>query len=83
MQIVTGYGLPLVTTLQRNANLCDRFEGVHPKRRGPKQKLDGKVDFERWILVTAQERERVLPCVLYAPHFERDPRVVVMHRLNH
>lgn len=82
---VTQHGLVFVTKLQRNADLRYRYQGEHPKRRGPRQKYAGKVDFQdwqRWTAVSDQPHERVVTAVVYAPHFKRQLRVVVVQRLD-
>jgi len=38
-------GLDVVTRLRDDADLLYLYAGVHPKRKGPKTKYDGKIDF--------------------------------------
>lgn len=85
MDTVCREGYAFVTRLQSNANLRYPFVGEHPKRRGGRQKWAGKVDFVNfagWVAVPGEGRERVWTRVVWAPHFKRMLRVVVVERLN-
>lgn len=85
MDAVGREGYAFVTKLQSNANLRYPFVGEHPKRRGGRQKWAGKVDFVHftgWTAVPGHGRERVWTRVVWAPHFRRMFRVVVIERLD-
>jgi putative transposase len=85
MDVADQQAVPLITKLQHRANLKYRYQGEHLKRRGRKRMFAGKVDFKdfsRWELVKEDDQERVITAVLYAPHFKRDLRVVIVQRLN-
>lgn len=82
---VSDEGLTFVTKLARNANLMMPFTGVHPKRRGGRQKWERKVDFvnfDGWTPVASDRNERIWTHVVWAPHFQRQLRVVVVQRLG-
>lgn len=79
-------GKHLITKLRPDANLRYLFEGTHPEgKRGPKTKYDGKVDYKdlsRWCLVGSDTKYNYLQLhskVLYAPAFERNLLVVLVH----
>ena len=74
-----------MTKMQCNANLLYPFTGSHPKRRGGRQKWAGKVDFinfDGWASVPGEDRERVWTRVVWAPHYARFLRVVVIQNLD-
>ena len=78
-------GYAFVTKLASNANLWIPFTGVHAKRRGRQQKWERKVDFtdfEGWTSVPGEAGERVWTRVVWAPHFERFFRVVVIQNIT-
>lgn len=86
MDAVQAHGHTLVTKLQKNANLRYLYTGVQAQRRGPKQRYDVKVDWtdlSRFDRVSQTARERVLTQELWAPHFQRRFRVVVIQALDH
>lgn len=85
MDAVSREGYAFVTKMQRNANLLYPFTGSHPKRRGGRQKWAGKVDFinfDGWASVPGEDRERVWTRVVWAPHYARFLRVVVIQNLD-
>ncbi|MGX9685726.1 transposase [Deinococcus wulumuqiensis] len=85
MDAVSREGYAFVTKLQCNANLLYPFRGEHPKRRGGRQKWAGKVDFvqfDGWASVPGEDRERVWTRVVWAPHYGRLLRVVVIQNLD-
>lgn len=85
MDAVCREGYAFVTKLQSNANLRYPFVGDHPRRRGGRQKWAGKVDFvdfTGWTSVPGELRERVWTRVVWAPHFKRFFKVVVIERLD-
>ena len=78
-------GVAFVTKLASNANLKIPFTGLHPKRPGGRQKWERKVDFvnfDGWASVPCEAGERAWTRVVWAPHFARFFRVVVIQRLN-
>ena len=78
-------GIAFITKLAVNANLLIPFNGEHEKRRGKRRKWEGKVDFINfagWASVPGEENERVWTRVVWAPHFERFFRVVVIQRVS-
>lgn len=78
-------GVPFVTKLATNANLLIPFTGERPKRRGKPQKWERKVDFvnfEGWTAVPSERHERVWTKVVWAPHFARFLRTVVIQRVS-
>lgn len=86
MDAVQAQGHTLITKLQKNANLRYLYTGAHPQRRGPKQRYDGKVDWAdltRFDLVSQTPEERILTQEVWAPHFKRRFRVVVIQKLDH
>jgi putative transposase len=85
MEAVADEGVAFVTKLSTRANLLIPFTGTHPKRRGARQRWEGKVDFVNfagWTPVPGEADERVWTRVVWAPHFGRFFRVVVIQRLN-
>ncbi|WP_424952652.1 hypothetical protein [Deinococcus sp.] len=85
MDAVSNESDAFVTKLGSNANLLMPFKGTHQKRRGARQRWDGKVDFvdfAGWATVSGAADERVWTRVVCGPHFERHFRVVVIQRLN-
>ena len=85
MDQVHDEGYAFVTKLQSNANLLYPFTGEHARRRGRQQKWAGKVDFldfSGWASVPAASHERVWTRVVWAPHYARFLRVVVIQRLD-
>ena len=85
MDAVSDEGVAFVTKLGSNANLLIPFTGTHQKRRGARQRWEGKVDFvdfAGWTPVPGEADERVWTRVVWGPHFERHFRVVVIQRLN-
>ena len=82
---VTGHGVPLVSKLQCNANLMYLYRGPEEKRRGPKRKHDGKVNFadlSRFELVCESDSERILTQVVWSVQWKRQLRVVVVQVLG-
>lgn len=78
-------GVAFVTKLAVNANLLIPFTGTHPKRRGKRRKWEKKVDFRDftgWTPVPGEDNEQVWTKVVWAPHFTRFLRVVVIQRLD-
>jgi len=78
-------GVAFVTKLASNANLWIAFTGIHPNRRGGRQKWERKVDFvnfDGWASVPGDAGERVWTRVVWAPHFTRFFRVVVIQNIN-
>lgn len=85
MDAVHDEGCAFVTKLQSNANLLYPFTGTPSKRRGARQKWAGKVNFKDlagWQSVPGDTGERVWTRVVWAPHFARFLRVVVIERLD-
>ncbi|MBX8464215.1 transposase [Deinococcus sp. RIT780] len=85
MDAVHAEQIAFVTKLQSNANLLYPFTGAHPTRRGARRKWGGKVDFKDWSgwqSVPGDAQERVWTRVVWAPHFGRFLRVVVIERLD-
>lgn len=85
MDAIDDEGIAFVTKLQSNANLWYPFTGTHAKRRGARRKWEGKADFKNWTgwhSVPGDDQERVWTRVVWAPHFERVLRVVVIERLD-
>jgi putative transposase len=85
MDTVRAHGHTLISKLQKNANLMYLYQGEHPKRRGPKQRYDGKVnwnDLSRFEVVEQHATERILTQEVWAPHFQRRFRIVVIQKLN-
>lgn len=81
----TDEGVIFITKLASNANLLIPFEGEHEKRRGKRRKWDKKVDFLNfagWASVPGEEDERVWTRIVWAPHFGRFFRAVVIQRIS-
>lgn len=78
-------GYTFITKLGSNANLLLPFRGKHECRRGRRRRWAGKVDFvnfDGWCAVPSEADERVWTRVVWAPHFGRFFRVVVVQRLD-
>ena len=74
MEGVADEGVAFVTKLASNANLPVPFTGTHQKRRGARQRWEGKVDFvdvAGWTPVPGEADERVWTRVVWGPLFER------------
>lgn len=85
MDAVQAQGHTLITKLQKNANLMYLYTGKHAQRRGPKQRYDGKVDWNdltRFELTSETPDERILTQEVWGPHFQRRFRVVVIQNLD-
>ena len=86
MDAVKSQGYTFITKLQKNANLLYLYTGEHAQRRGPKQRYDGKVDWNdltRFEVALDTAGERVLTQEVWGPHFQRRFRVVVIQNLDH
>lgn|GEM_PF-455785 len=85
VQAMTCHGLPVVSKMQRNADLKYVKSGEHEKRRGRPKKYDGKVTFDdlsRFEVVSETNTERVLTQVVWRTHWNLPVRVVVVQQLN-
>ena len=81
---VVALNLPPITKLRGDANCLFLYPGPHPKRRGPKRKYDGKVNFHDLrrfeYLGTLEEVEHVqlYTASIWHVSLKRKLRVVVL-----
>lgn len=82
---ICSFNKHLITKLRCDANLLFRFEGVHPERRGPKNKYGAKVTYDNlklWKFAGKDEKYDYLEIyyhVCYSPCFNRWLMVVLIY----